>query len=235
MKSSFKLGLSTVAAAAAMLLAPLSAQALVLDFEDLPTTSGFFLDAPVNGQYKGFDFSNSTGSTGVEWFWDAGAAPYYANGTTNAGGTGAVGFYEYLTISSATPFTFQGAFFSGCCGPIGIELVDVDGNITRLGQFGLTGTGGFGNPGLPSDGGTFDLTLDGTPGLSGGNTYSFINSVAPNLVLREVAIYGELAYFAVDDIEVTPVPEPSAVTLALASLGGLVWVSRRRKQGIQAA
>lgn len=223
---------SFMAAAAAMALAaPLSAQALVLDFEDLNPAGGYF----GNTNYRGFSFANLNGTGGPggvgEWYWQQGAAPYYSAGNVNISGTPAnLGFYDAMVISAANgkAFTFQGAMFSGV-GAIGIELLLANGNTVYVGGFsggpGSLGTGGATN------GGTFDLDLQGTAQPGGGSIFNFVmDPMWANVGVREVAIWGESSFYAMDNIQVTPVPEPSALALSALGLGALGFMVRRRRQ-----
>ena len=226
------------AAAAFALAAPLSAQALTLDFEDLNPAGGFFGAT----DYRGFSFANLTGSTGPsgmgpggvgEWYWAPGSAPYYAAGNTNIGATAAnPGSYDAMVITSTSgiPFTFQGAMFSGCCGAVGIELTLASGGTVYLGSGFAGGPGGLGTGGA-TNGGTFDLTLQGTLQPGGGNIYSFLTDPAyKNVSVTEVVIWGESGLYAMDNVMVTPVPEPSTLALTALGLAALGVVARRRRQ-----
>jgi hypothetical protein len=229
---------SVLAAAAAFAMAaPLTAQAVTLDFEDLNPAGGFF--GATN--YRGFSFANLTGTPGTglgpggvgEWYWAAGSAPYYSAGNVNIGATSAnPGSYDAMVITSASgsTFSFQGAMFSGCCGAIGIEMTLANGSTVYLGSGFAGGPGGLGSGGA-TNGGTFDLTLQGTLQPGGGNIFNFVTDPAyANVQIRELVIWGEASLYAMDNIMVTPVPEPSTLALSALGLGALGFMARRRRQ-----
>lgn len=221
------------AAAAFALAAPLSAQALTLDFEDLNAAGGYF--GATN--YRGFSFANlngtqSPGGAAGEWYWQAGSAPYYSAGNINISGTPAnPGFYDAMVITAANggAFTFQGAMFSGV-GPIGIELLLTNGSTVFVGGF-AGGPAGLGTGGA-TNGGTFDIGLQGTAQPGGGGIYNFLMDPAyKNAAVREVAIWGEASFYAMDNVMVTAVPEPSALALSAMGLAALGFMARRRRPG----
>ena len=80
------------------------ARATVLTFDDLSTTSG----TPLPSGYGGFtwstDFYYITGSTM--------AGTGYAIGAVSLPNAAFNGFYQNVSLSSATPFTFNGAYFT---------------------------------------------------------------------------------------------------------------------------
>ncbi|MBL8330574.1 MAG: PEP-CTERM sorting domain-containing protein [Rubrivivax sp.] len=123
-----------------------------------------------------------------------------------------------------------------CCGsalPIGIQLIDKNNNLIDVGAFNSTtlGTPGqtFGLPG-PTNGGTFDILKNGFEPVPGnGFIYTFTNPL-PNLELKGIALYGFAGYYAVDNIVVTAVPEPSAYAMFAVGLGVLGFAARRRQQ-----
>ena len=225
------------------LAAPLAfAYTVVLNFDDLPvsgSTGGFFgVDAPF--AYKGFNFDSASDplGTGVQWFWQP-SEPNYPTAT----GTGNnitptwskvlptdPDVYDAAVISSSVPFQFKSAFFSGLAGPIGIELVDTGGTSYFLGanfnNFLDIGTGDAST----SFGGTFALTEGVIAPGNTGYSYSFTNTEEPTLWLQKVVIWGQGYSYAVDDINVNVVPEPSAYAMALVGLAGLTVLARRRRQ-----
>lgn len=227
-----------VAAAALALSVPLAAaQTVILTFDDLAASAGpagfFGTDAPFT--YQGFDFSNATG-TGSSWYWAPGADPYMSIGTTNISATpSAPGVYDASVISSSTPFTLQSIVFSGQAGPIGIELVDIDGNSHYLGpNFNSPSDLGTGDAST-SFGGTFALTEGWVEPGNTGYWVFFVNNEKPDTWLTEIAIWGEGNTFAVDNIAVTPVPEPGTYALMALGLAGVVLVARRRRGSAAAA
>jgi hypothetical protein len=80
------------------------AKATVLTFDSLPTTSG----APIPSGYGGFTWSTNfdyiTGSTM--------AGTGFAIGAVSLPNAAFNGFYQNVSLSSATPFTFDGAYFT---------------------------------------------------------------------------------------------------------------------------
>ncbi len=214
MKSTFRsiligatLAISTLAAAA---------QTVTLDFEGMPTPSGYFNST----LYKGFDLSNNlSGNTG-SIYWDAGTPDYPAFGVNNMGLDGTPGSYAALVITAPTLFTFTAATFTGCCQDMYIVATDKNNNRFAFGSFDALTLAG-----TP----TFNLATDGMA-VGPSHLYNFVNTTALNTPLKSLAFYGEPNTFAVDNVVLTPVPEANAFALTAVGLGVLGLVSRRRKQ-----
>ena len=206
-----------------------AAQTVTLDFNDLPATATFFEGSSVS--YKGFDFSSATGTAGSSWYWAPGDSRF-VSGAGPAGNNNITGYvdgapadqYDAFVISSATPFTFQSAFFSGGCdkgcaapNPIFLQLVTTDGDLINL--------GGFDDMVLDPSTSTFNL-----PSL-GGITYT--NTGYGGTLLTEIAVWAPSGQFSMDDVvlgQVAAVPEPSTYGLMALGLAGVGFMVRRRKQ-----
>jgi PEP-CTERM motif len=202
------------------------AQTVTLDFNDLPATATFFEGAGTS--YMGFDFSSATGTPGSSWYWAPGDTRF-VSGAGAANNNNITGYvdgaptdqYDAFVISSATPFTFQSAFFSGgcdkgCATPLFLELLTTDGEVIRLGGFDDTLNPANATLNLPS---------------SGGVTYT--NSGYGNRQLAEIAVWAPSGQFSMDDVvlgQVAAVPEPSTYGLMAMGLAGVGFMVRRRKQ-----
>jgi PEP-CTERM motif len=183
-----------------------------LTFEEPPVGQGQTLNT-----YQGFSFLDSSAGG---WALFGSGSPYSipGGGNYNISGMGSSGpdmldAWVFKPTNSA-PFTLQG--LSGCCGPIFLELVPKAGGLsTFLGWDGV-------DPG--TSGGIF------TNGLGQPNAGTFSLS-GPNaaLQLEEVVVWSYGEQFAIDDIRVTVVPEPSSYAMMIAGLGAMVFVARRRK------
>jgi PEP-CTERM motif len=196
-----------------------SAQAVTLDFEEFrPPIGGTPADGLLTAS-KGFDFSNLSGGAG-QWQW-ATATPVYGGSLTDGvnitGTEGTPGTFSAWVIDHDKPFTFQSMW--GCCGPIYLELRSTTGASTFLGGFDYnssTGTASITGPGILTD-------------LNGNPTRGVYNNALSSLQLDELVIWSYSDQFAIDDIRVTVVPEPSAYAMMIAGLGAMALVARRRK------
>ena len=203
-----------------------SAQSTTLDFDDLQslvTPGNPATYSGILGNYKGFDFSNATGTTGT-WAWYTSAEPLAGSPSPLINITGSVDVLpvpndtlEAFVIKtvSGLPFTLQSLWVAGA--PVYLELLDTTGGLHFLGGF--DGTNAFGNGVM-----TNPLTGDATRGV-----YSITPPLLQNLELAEVAVWSLPGVFAVDDIKVTVVPEPSSYAMLIAGVGVLLVAARRRK------
>jgi hypothetical protein len=152
-------------------------------------------------------------------FWDlfTANAPYNTGtpGGANITGMGPGPFDELHTwafsSTSGMPFTFQG--FEGCCAPIFLQLSPASGGAIWIG---LNSVDQSVLPGME------DGVIPGQRGI-------YNELVNQNVPLYEVAFWSIDNNFAVDDIRVTLVPEPSSYAMMVAGLGVLGLVARRRK------
>lgn len=210
-----------------------SAQSMTLTFNDLVTPSyPFGLQVP--DSYQGFDFTNVNGSyttptddPGTQYRWLAyeQGGPYTGSPSGGNNITGANPNDQFATdpnnlyafvIGHDKPFTLQSLWV--CCGPVYLELVDLNGNHTYLG-----GWNGF------------DAPPAGSGLLGGGKGVYTLPAQYQGLQLDEVAVWSFPAQFAIDDIKVSVVPEPSAYLLMAAGLGIVAATARRRKSNSSAA
>ncbi|MCE2658003.1 MAG: PEP-CTERM sorting domain-containing protein [Rubrivivax sp.] len=214
--------LTALIAALAMVVSVGSARAqTTLGFDDLPTLPGggiLGLDAPA--LYQGLDFSNAAFNS--RWYWDTDTGPWVAasgpHSLSTRDGLG-LGLIEGATITSSTPFTFGGAFFSGLAVNVFIELTAVDGTRERLGGFDYSFASGA----------TFSLAS---------GPLSFVNPLS-GLSLSAITVWAETGSFAMDDLlingiagdgpPVAPIPEPSTYALMALGLAAVAWQSKRRR------
>lgn len=198
MKTIFR---TTLALAAAACLSS-TAQADILTFEDLPSGGPAYFVS----DYHGFRFGTNNPQT-TAWFYTDENNPFYTPqspthflATDFTLYTGAA-FEAAQSITSATDFVFNGAYFSGE-GQIRYQLYN-NGNLVWTSA-------------------DSQALLNSPP--------IFVASGYSGLV-DEVVILGKQGYYALDNFtysEGTQVPEPSALSLVvLAGLAGLV--RRRRK------
>jgi hypothetical protein len=194
-------------AALALVAAAPMAHADVLTFDDLPD-SGYFTST-----YHGFSFGNLDSQTN-QWFWsNAVDSTYPAHSGTTSVSTDASLFNglaseEAMAITSATPFVFQGAYFSG-------PSLTLDGTPAEI-SFALY------------DGS--NLVYTSAPSAQLGNVSSFIASGYEGDVTG-VVVAGPQGYYAMDDFTFTAaVPEPGTMVMMLAGLGSLGLAARRRRQ-----
>lgn len=202
-------------AAALVCLAP-SASALVLNFDDLSGTELFTVP------YQGFTFAAYTGARTANctqcsgsWYWsDLNPQPvsFSSSGNTSISTdyNDAVPFEfgNSLSISSATPFYFQGAKFTALDDAIPVQFV------------------------LKLAGATVGAGLSPTVVLDYQQQPVFVASGYNGLV-DEVQVASYHGYFALDDFtySTSPVPEPGAWLMLAAGVGALAL---RRRQNAKA-
>lgn len=203
----------TLASAAALACLAPAASALVLDFDDLTGTA--FFTAP----YRGFSFQAYTGTRTTpcpqcsgSWYWsDFNPDPvsYASSGNTSIStdynSAAAAEFGSSLSVTSATPFYFQGARFTALDDNIPVQFVlKLAGTVVGAGLSPLV-----------------TLNYQQAP--------VFVASGYAGLV-DEVQVASVHGYFAMDDFtySATPVPEPGAWLLMAAGLGALGWRARRK-------
>ncbi len=201
-----------------------AAQSQTLTFEEPPVPIGADLIT-----YKGFTFSAGTADG---WKLFSSGSPYSIpdGGNYNITGMGKtfddtvdppvqmIDAYVFAT-TNGSPFTLQG--LSGCCGPVYLELLPFAVGATPI-YLGWDGT-------TPTVGGIFTNDL-GDPNAE---AYD-VPAMWKNTPLKEVAVWSFGESFAVDNIRVTVVPEPSSYLMMAAGLGVLVMTARRRKGKAQA-
>jgi hypothetical protein len=75
-------------------------------------------------------------------------------------------------------------------------------------------------------------TASDSTATSGWNTYSFIAKAGGDsfLAFSLLGFYPQRFSLALQNIQVTPVPEPASFAMLLAGLGAIMFVSRRRRQ-----
>lgn len=212
--------LTALLAALALAFSVTSVQAqTTLSFDDLPSAAGtgiFGLDAPF--EYQGLDFSNS--GLDSRWYWASDSAPWVSQSgpfsLSTRDGLG-LGLVEGARISSATPFTFGGAFFSGEAVDVFIELTATDGTRHKIGGFDYSFASGA----------SFNLAA---------GPLTFVNPLS-SLSLSAVTIWAQTGSFALDDMlingtmggTVAPIPEPSTYALMVLGLIAVAWASRRHR------
>jgi PEP-CTERM motif len=191
-----------------------------LGFDDLPVGPGsgiFGVDAPF--VYQGLDFSN----TGLDsrWYWASDTAPWVSQSApfslSTRDGLG-LGLVEGARISSSTPFTFGGAFFSGEAVDVFVELTGEDGTRYQIGGFDYSFASGA----------SFNLAA---------GPLTFINPLS-GVSLSAVTIWAQTGSFALDDMvingtiggAVAPIPEPGTYAMMGLGLLCIAWVSRRRRR-----
>jgi PEP-CTERM motif len=175
------------------------AQADVLTFEDRPNAAAFFL-----ADYQGFTFGTNNIAT-TAWFSTAEISTFY---TPNSGSryvstdfqlyTGAL-WEATQAISSTTPFTFDGAWFSG-------------GDQVRYELY---------------SGNTLVFTSPDSPVLTAVNTW--VPSGHTGLVTSVVIVGRQGFYAMDDFTFNTPIPEPTTFGMMGAGLLGVAALVRRRR------
>ncbi len=191
--ASFTLGL--------MALTSLSAQAEVLSFDDRPLGRNWF-----TADYMGFRFGNNNPNTNV-WFSTSTVNQYYVphSGSiylsTDAASYNGGLFEDAMPITSATPFTFQGAYFTG-------------GDQVYYKLF---------------SGGSLVFTSAPVTVVEGPVT-TWVGSGYDQLI-DTVVVVGPQGYFGMDNFtyNATPVPEAGTLGLFTAGLLGVAAIVRRRK------
>lgn len=194
------------AAIAAALICKMSlASADVLTFDDLGPGPDFFVS-----DYHGFRFGTNDEDTNA-WFHTTEASSFYV--PKSGAGYAATDFTLYVgqpsyiptqPISSAIPFVFVGAWFSGDA-PVGYELYNGATLVATTG------------PSAP---------LTDEPTFIASEYSGLVTSV---VVFGDQGFYA-LDDFTYNPSNATPIPEPQSCALVLAGLAaiGMVAVRRRR-------
>lgn len=219
MKNSFV----KTAAAIALATGAVGAQALVLDFDDLSGFAYFTSDYVKDG--VAFKFGNNLAATN-DWLFDDVPNPFNlpVSGTwigTSCGGPfpacGQSIVRDSLPITSATPFQLNSVYLSGSdplLGPMDelvplvltFKLYDSVASVVPVHTQIFV---------LPTDGVAMPYTLN------------------YNGLINKFVVNGVQAYYAMDNIDVTPVPEPGTYALMVAGMA-LVGAAVRRRKADQA-
>ncbi|CAN1209365.1 hypothetical protein TUMEXPCC7403_04015 [Tumidithrix helvetica PCC 7403] len=102
------MSLGTVAALACI-SAPLTASAATLTFDDLPNSSG---GSPIPNGYNGFTWNNFYEVNGLSNIYTPPNSTGYQAGVVSPNNVIFNGFANPASLSSATPFTFNSAYFT---------------------------------------------------------------------------------------------------------------------------
>jgi hypothetical protein len=194
---------TAIAAAVMSVVAPM-ASATVLTFDDL---SGYYF---FTSNYMGFSFGNNNIATN-DWYWDATVNPYQPAVTGTWLGTAdylgpTVLQEDSLPISNTTPFTFDGAYFSG------------GGNISYKLYSGNT----LVYTSLP-------VALDSLSVAIGNVSPPKWIASGYNGQVTSVVVNGVKQYYAMDNFTFnTPVPEAQTYAMMLAGLALVGMAVRRR-------
>jgi hypothetical protein len=209
----------SLAATAALLVGTSGAHALVLDFEDRPVVQTY-LDV-----YSIFDFSPNGGTAVSNWFstgevlggYYGGATPTIRLATpcgTNAlPPTAACGTAGVMSdkVTASVPFTFNSVFMAGSdpAGPddpnslplaVTLTLYDSTNSVVAIEPFSVNT--GFG----PSV--QFDFAYTG--------------------LITGFAVTSKQGFYALDNFNITPVPEAGTLAMMLGGLAAVGAFARRR-------
>jgi hypothetical protein len=206
--------LSSIAAAVVALASAPAAAQVTLDFEG-PTSFASVADFYAGGS----DGAGATGpSYGIVFRGDALAfrndalGPYFSNAPSPLGVLAPVGADSAMNVAAG--FTGAVSFFYSATQAVanGVQLWSgLDGTGTLLGSFNLLGNATNGCSDSPFC--RFDSTSLSFSGIA--RSLTFANAVGVS---------------AIDNITVTPIPEPETVALMSLGLAGLA-VARRRRRG----
>jgi hypothetical protein len=203
------------AAAALMLFAAGSAQAAVLDFDDVSVPPGSFGYQPLAPAYHGFTFTNwaiiDTSQYGASGYTNG-----VVSGTNVACGCANDWFPETIdSITSPTAFTFNSGWFTSAWYDGATLQVRGYSGATLLHSASFV---------LDTTGPTFL-----SPGWAGLDRLEFEISGGTHAILS-----GDGPYFGVDNLSLTAVPEPAEWALLLTGVAGLGAMLRRRRAGLAA-
>ena len=200
--------LNRILASAVLAVVVPAASASVLTFEDLAGLAFFTQD------YQGFQFGTNNVSTTAWFHTDQVISGYAAHSGTHYVATDFQLYSGGLSdptqpISSATPFIFDGAWFSGEGGTIAYQL--------------FSGS---------------SLVYTSAPSSALTSASTFVNSGYSNSV-TSVVILGHQGFYAMDDFTYSTVtaavPEPEILTMLAAGLAGLGATIRRKRRNGQAS
>lgn len=203
-------GISVLVASMVASFAP-AASAVVLTFDDLVSNIFFSAD------YQGFRFGNNVAATN-DWFVDPGPSPLYPRASVAT----AIGFNPLvpvgnidqlesmpITMANGADFFLAGAFFSG-------YATDSIGG-TALVSFKL-----YNNNALVGTTGTLTPNHVAAVFLSTGALAA--------IAIDAFTVVGPAPYFLMDNLNVTPVPEPATFGMMALGLVGMGAMVRRQKK-----
>lgn len=205
-----KLGFLTLSLATTLAI-NLSANAATINFDDLNTRNNF-ASLGISNTYQGYLWSSSTSSGGNEG-WAVATTTQRISSETYAPASGNGYGWNWngtqsLFIDFQGAVNVDGAYFANIGASYGSNASFVQ----------MLGYDSIGNVVAQSGLGAI------------GNSFQYLNANFSNIHKLEIRANAASKWFAVDDIQVSAVPEPETYALLLAGLGLVGGVVRRRKQ-----